>query len=268
MRQADRAANDVGLSKRRVVHAVAAELPLQPPRHLEHTALALHLAEVLLAGDVGHVFAEHEDARVAAHLVLHADVEKVHHGGGIARELWIVFGVELFAGRVHIRRVDAEMHGVGTRLWLRERIVRGGGDLGLHFIADALDVGVGGVPLLDEPFGEAGNRITGCVRVTFFFRTVEHFVVRQRVRVGANHAGMHERRTTAFARIGHGALHDFVRRHEVAAIHLLDVEPREALHDFGNRAARRVDFDRHGNRVAVVFDEVHHGQAKIAGRAQ
>ena len=72
MCQADRPAHDVGLGQRRVVDAVAAELALQPPGHLEDAALALDLAEVLVAGRVGHVLAEDEDARVARHLVAHA----------------------------------------------------------------------------------------------------------------------------------------------------------------------------------------------------
>ena len=52
-----------------------AELPLQAPGDLEDAALALHLVQVLLAGHVRHVLAEHDDARVPPHLVPHAGVQ-------------------------------------------------------------------------------------------------------------------------------------------------------------------------------------------------
>ena len=105
-RQADRAADDVGLGERRVVDPVAAELLLQSPGDLEDAALALHLAEVLLAAGVGHVLAEDDDARIARHLVLQAGVEQVHHRGRVAGELRIVLGVELLGGRIDVGRVD------------------------------------------------------------------------------------------------------------------------------------------------------------------
>src|SRR5207248_10914055 len=54
-REPDRPAHDVRLGERRVVHAVAPELALQPPGDLEDAALALHLREVLLAAGVGDV---------------------------------------------------------------------------------------------------------------------------------------------------------------------------------------------------------------------
>src|SRR5581483_10688276 len=68
-RKPDGAAHDVGLGERGIVHAIAAELALEPPRHLEHPALPLHLVEVLLAAHVGHVLAEQEDPRVRRHIV-------------------------------------------------------------------------------------------------------------------------------------------------------------------------------------------------------
>jgi hypothetical protein len=72
VREPDRAPDDVRLGERRVVHARRAELGLQAVRRLEHAALALDLAQVLLARHVGHVLAEDEDALVAPHLVLAA----------------------------------------------------------------------------------------------------------------------------------------------------------------------------------------------------
>ena len=68
---ADGAADDVGFGERRVEDAVGAELLLQAGGELEDAALAfdLALAQLLIAAGVGHIFAEDDDARVAAHLV-------------------------------------------------------------------------------------------------------------------------------------------------------------------------------------------------------
>src|SRR5213595_4160599 len=46
-RQPDRPAHDVRLGERGVVHAVAPELALQPPRDFEDAPLSLHVPEVL-----------------------------------------------------------------------------------------------------------------------------------------------------------------------------------------------------------------------------
>src|SRR3989442_11269068 len=62
----------------------------RPPRStlFPYTTLfRSHFLEVLLAAGVGHVLAEHDDARVPRHLVLEAGIEQIHHRGGIAREL-------------------------------------------------------------------------------------------------------------------------------------------------------------------------------------
>ena len=87
---------------------VPPNLLLQAVRDLEHAALALDLAQVLLARHVGHIFAKHENAFVARHLVFHADVEQIHHRRRLARELRIVLGVELLARRIDVGRVHAE----------------------------------------------------------------------------------------------------------------------------------------------------------------
>ena len=107
-RETDGASHDVCLGEGRVVDAVAAELPLQAPGHLEDAALAFDFLEVLLAADVGDVLAEHEDARVARHLIFHARVEQIHHGGGLTRKVGIVLGVELLGGGIDVRRVHPQ----------------------------------------------------------------------------------------------------------------------------------------------------------------
>ena len=81
----DGAAHDVGLGQRRVEDALRAELGLQPGGELEDAALALDLGQRLFAAGVGHVLAEDDDARVAAHLVVQAGVDQVGHGAVISR---------------------------------------------------------------------------------------------------------------------------------------------------------------------------------------
>jgi hypothetical protein len=46
---------------------------------------------------------EKHDARISLHFVSHAFVEKIDHRRGIARELRIVFGIELFGRGIDIR---------------------------------------------------------------------------------------------------------------------------------------------------------------------
>src|SRR3954470_12940391 len=106
-RESNGASNDVRFGERRVVDATAAELLLEPPRHLEHATLSLDLAEVFLARYVGNVLSEDEDLLVAPHLVLHAGIEEIDHCRRLAGELRVVLSVELLAGRIHIRRVHA-----------------------------------------------------------------------------------------------------------------------------------------------------------------
>ena len=88
-RHPDRAPHDVRLGERRVEDAVAAETPLEPVRHLEDATLALHLCEGFLARRVGHVLAEHDDARVPLHLVAQAAVDEVYHRQLLAARLEI-----------------------------------------------------------------------------------------------------------------------------------------------------------------------------------
>jgi hypothetical protein len=94
-RHADGAAHDVGLGQGRVEDAGPAELPLESRGHLEDAALPLHLLQELFAAHVRHVLPEDDDPRVPLHLVTHARVEEVHHGGLVALEGGRVLGVEI-----------------------------------------------------------------------------------------------------------------------------------------------------------------------------
>src|SRR5205814_1587321 len=75
---ADRAADDVGLGERRVEAARVAELALQAERDAEHAALAGYFVDQVRVG-VGHVLAEHADAFVARHLLVHREADRLAH---------------------------------------------------------------------------------------------------------------------------------------------------------------------------------------------
>jgi hypothetical protein len=114
--QADRTTDDVCLGEGRVVYPLAAEGALQPPGHLEYAALPFDVTQVLLPAAVGHVLPENHDPGVPRHLVPKADIQQVDHGGRVAGELGVVFGIELLRGRVDVRGVDVLIHRVGA--WL------------------------------------------------------------------------------------------------------------------------------------------------------
>jgi len=60
------------------------------------------VVQVLLATGVRHVLAEHHDARITRHFILHAGVQQVHHRGGIASEPRVVLRVELFGRGIDV----------------------------------------------------------------------------------------------------------------------------------------------------------------------
>ncbi len=80
----DGAADDGGFGERGVEDAAGAEFALQAGGELEDSPFAFDLlvGEVFLAGAVGDIFAEDDDARVAAHFVVEAGVDEVGHGAG------------------------------------------------------------------------------------------------------------------------------------------------------------------------------------------
>ena len=66
-----------GFGERRVEHAVAAERALQAVRDLEDATLARHASTAHPArAAVGDVLAEHDDARVARHLVFQRAIDR------------------------------------------------------------------------------------------------------------------------------------------------------------------------------------------------
>jgi hypothetical protein len=83
------------------------------------------------------------------------------------------------------------------------------------------------VALVKQPLGEGRDRIARRVRLTLLVGAVHHLVVRERVRVGADHLGVHERRPLPLAGVRDGLLHHLVGGEQVAAVHLLDEQVRE-----------------------------------------
>ena len=70
-----------------------------PQVTLKTAALPLDLPEHLVAGGVGDVLPEDDDARIAPHLVLHARVQEIHHRGRLP-------GRDGLARKRRARRVD------------------------------------------------------------------------------------------------------------------------------------------------------------------
>ena len=99
-----------------------------------------------------------------------------------------------------------------------------------------------------------GSRLA--LRRALVGRLVQLLVVRQRVRVRADHLGVHERRALARARVVDGRGHRLVAGEEVGAVDALDEEAGERGDELRDVAAGRLHFDRDGNRVAVVLDQV------------
>src|SRR3990172_2104772 len=84
---------------------------------------------------------------------------------------------------------------------------------------DLLRLGLGGEPLGQEAGRKRRHRVAGGVGLAFLGRPIQHLIVRQRVRVGANHAGMRQRRSPPRANVRHGAAHHLVRGDQIAPLH-------------------------------------------------
>ena len=160
---------------------------------------------------------------VAAHLVLHARVEQVDHRRLVARELRIVFGVELLARRIDVGRVDAVVDRIRARLRLRERVVGGGqNDLVDLFLNRRRSRRRSRGPVR-RATREYRDWVARGVRFALGRRPVHHLVVRQRVRVRTNHVRVNERRTlSSTARTRRALRIAVVARDEVAAVDFLD----------------------------------------------
>src|SRR3984957_6270712 len=74
--------------------------------------------------------------------------------------------------------------------------------------------------------------------------------------VGARYVRVNERWPTALPAVLNGGFADGIAFQRVGPIAFRDVQARETAGEFRDAAARGLDFDRNGNGVAVVFNEV------------
>ena len=133
---------------------------------------------------------------------------------------------------------------------------------------ELLEVGLGQDPLVEEKTGEAGDRVALEIPVALGFGAVVRLVVGERVAVGTDDVGMDEGRPQALAAVLDRVPERVVGLEEVRAVDLRDEEVRVVAHELRDRTARRVDLDRHGDRVAVVLDEKQDGQLQVARRGK
>ena len=178
-----------------------AEPPLQAVGDLEDAALALDLVEARLAGAVGHVLAEDDDARVARHLVAQAGVEQVDHRLGVA--LGDGLGGEAARGRIDVGRVDVERGALRGRAAAprapRRRRPPPRGRPRSRSAASSSAVATPSSRRRREN-SRSGSRFG--VRLALGRGAVERLVVGERVRVGADDVGVHEGRPLAGAAPG------------------------------------------------------------------
>ena len=263
---ADGPADDVRLCQRAVEDPVSAMLCLKAMRRLEDAALALHLAHIRNAAHVGHIFAEHHNARVPRHLRLKAVVDEINHRPFDARELRL--RRKGLARRVNRRRVHVMQHRIGPGARCRHRRVGRGEHLGIHLRLQRRKLRLRQHAALHQLLRHRHNRVAEKVGRKLLRGTVELLAVRQRVRVGPDHMRMHHRRSLALPHIVHGPLHRRIRSKQIAAVHLLDVEVGEAGNQRADRATGRLRFNRNADGVPVVLNHVEHGQLEHAGAVQ
>src|SRR5262249_34907394 len=167
-------------------------------------------AQIFGAAGVGHVFAEHDDARVALHLFMQAAVDQIYHRAFPAVQTRLVFGVEFGRSRIDVRRIDVERRRFFRRFVAGERAVGGLVDLGVGFVFDLLQVFFGQNALADEQVAESLDRVAGGLADALLFGAIERLVVRLRMRVGTDDVGVNQRGASAFAGVFDGATERFV----------------------------------------------------------
>ena len=187
---------------------------------------------------------------------------------GSPLELRIVLGIELLGRRVDVGRVDVVVDRVERRLRRGERDLGRDLDLFLDLLPDQLELRLGRDALLQQPAREGRERIARGIGLALRGGAVVHLVVGQRMRVRADHLGVHQRRPLALTAVVVRLLHRLVGGERVAAIDFLDEEARERRDQLADRATCGVHLDRDRDRVAVVFDQEDHRQLQVAGGVQ
>ncbi len=201
------------------------------------------------------------------HFIPETRVEQINHrsrrAAGRRRRMRKSVG-----GRINVRRKHISHRAFRRRLGRRQRAVGRLGDFAIRFGLERIERRRGENPLGDQKVGERLERITIRFRRTLRSRAIESLVVGKRMRVRTNHFCVHERRPETLARIGDRLRHHRVTRQRIRAVHRQRQQIGKALHNFRNAASGGLHLDRNGNRVAVVFDQKHNRQLKIARRIE
>ena len=117
--------------------------------------------------------------------------------------------------------------------------------------------------VLDEPLRELRHWIAGRVGFAFGGRAVQRLIIRQRMRVRANHMSVNERWTFPLPRVFHRVVHRIVAGKEVTSVDFFDVQIWEGANELRDIAAGCLHLDGDRDRVAVVLDQVDRRQLQI-----
>src|SRR3954453_22522617 len=86
------------------------------------------------------------------------------------------------------------------------------------------------------------------------------------MRIRTNHVGMNERRANSRPAMRNSSRHCAVADHGVSPIYFFKMEVWKTGNQARNVSPRSLHFDRHGDRITVVFDQEHDRQPEIGGR--
>ena len=268
----DRAADDVRLRERCVVAASDAKLGLEPEGDAEHAALARHLPQHAWVG-VGDVFAEHTDARVARHLLVEREADRLAERN--RHDFFLPFGTVPFGpvGGIGRQVGDRTRTDEVVRDALRVGAGRGQGVLGggghelVRFGPDFLRAFGRQHSEPDELVLEEQDRIVFGFVLQLLGDAVLLLVVGQRVRVRTRHCCVYESRALSGAhaldRLGAARSHLEV----VAPVEHGYVQAPDAHHHLRHRRRGLVACP-HRDGVPVVCDHVEDGQAEPARGVQ
>ena len=204
---------------------------------------------------------------IARHFVLQRAIDRRDHRVGLAfaRRL----ALESARRRIDVGRVDVELDGVASGFSACDRAFGRVVHLALDLLVQRLELGLAGESFGLQELGQPHDRIARGFLGPLVRRLVEPLVVRERVRIGTGDLRVHERRALAARarRRPRAAARRSWSRKSVPSM-LWTKSPGNDATSLRDVAARRLHFDRHRDRVAVVFDEEDHRQLSEAGGVQ
>ena len=182
-----------------------AERALQAPGHLEDAALALHVGRGCPRGCSRP--RPRRRRRSAGSRVISSRRQMLSRSTmvvGSPAEVRIVLGVELLGGGIDVGRVDVAGRSCRWRAGARRAPRRPRpGPPPRPARAMQVELGLGGDALLEQVLGKPVERIALGVGLPLGRRAVVHLVVRQRVAVGPDDLGVHQRRPLPRAGVVH-----------------------------------------------------------------